>query len=172
MAVDEASMPATGYEAYGADRVHKEQPPRHDTWSQVQRPAGTNDVQGQEEDGQSSTSTATTTTTTAAAAAARRLLNCYGNNAFYIFFRLYQTLYARLHELKQQASNEHFRRKLNPVAVDLSMQHRPSSLNEYNIDAENYYEIELDLIARLLTQDIDKTTFEDNTRYLFGTKGY
>ncbi|RKP09630.1 Sin3 family co-repressor-domain-containing protein, partial [Thamnocephalis sphaerospora] len=113
-----------------------------------------------------------------------RTLVCFGNNAFYIFFRLYQTLYHRLQTLKKTAGMEGFGRKVNPVAEGMAIQHRLASvlltcrsiktvaLNDYDLANDNYYRIELDLIARLLMQDMDKNTFEDSTRYLFGTKGY
>jgi paired amphipathic helix protein Sin3a len=81
-------------------------------------------------------------------------------------------LYSRLDKLKKLAAKETTRHKVNPVAEGMAIHYRLPTLSDYDLDHDNYYRIELDLIARLFAQELDKNGFEDSTRYLFGTQGY
>jgi paired amphipathic helix protein Sin3a len=105
----------------------------------------------------------------------KKTFNFFGNNGFYCFFRLYQTLYERLWTMKKldlefkedpekaiDARNE---------AYNLGVTHR--KFKALNMDEKKgYYHLLLSLVDKLFEGDLDQQTFEASTRYIFGNDAY
>ncbi|KND04341.1 uncharacterized protein SPPG_00072 [Spizellomyces punctatus DAOM BR117] len=96
----------------------------------------------------------------------------YSNNAFYVFVRLYQTLYSRLvrmKELSQELSqNPPKADRKSPVATELGLQ--KEAIAAYaNLD--RYTEL-LQSCFHFLQSDLEASEFEDKARNMFGTSAY
>ncbi|KAJ3283299.1 Transcriptional regulatory protein sin3 [Borealophlyctis nickersoniae] len=97
----------------------------------------------------------------------------YGNNTFYVFFRLYQILYSRLLKMKELsrdlAQNPPRAEKLNPVAVELGLQKATNVVPSQ--DRDRYGEL-LRAIRAFLNCDLETNEYEEKARSLFGTSAY
>ncbi|WFD35920.1 hypothetical protein MCUN1_002790 [Malassezia cuniculi] len=126
----------------------------------------------------------------------------FGNTSIYVFVRLFELVYARLHSLKKvaqalAADKPKDWAKVNPVAAELGLMDNtsgpagivnalgraPSSDNDdaesnpptsadVQVGPSRYYDILLALIERFFDGEFDQSTFEECVRYMFGTKGY
>ncbi|KAI3818168.1 hypothetical protein L1987_11971 [Smallanthus sonchifolius] len=74
----------------------------------------------------------------------------YGNDAFYVFFRLHQTLYSRLKEAKENSANDKWRGSNDTTPNDS-------------------YARFLDLLYTFLGGDADSAKYEDECRAVLGT---
>ncbi|KAN0061779.1 hypothetical protein ACQY0O_005772 [Thecaphora frezii] len=127
-----------------------------------------------------------------------RQLNFFCNTTYFVFARLLQLLYSRLHRMKtlgaDMAAREPLRSKINPIAVELGLQDGASgpaavvgatanasslgpvaSTNEeagLTLHPSRYYDTLLDMCEKLFDGDIDQATFEESVRYMYGIEGY
>ncbi|KAL5533624.1 hypothetical protein ACEPAG_84 [Sanghuangporus baumii] len=113
----------------------------------------------------------------------------FTNTTFYALLRLLQLLYSRLlycketaqRSLAQDVKKSLF--KVNPVAEELGL-NGPGPAREMIGDTANaasqnparpeahFYSYLLDALEKLFENDLDQATFEENMRFLFGTKAY
>ena len=127
-------------------------------------------------------------------AAAMREQNFFCNSSFYVFVRLLQILYARLHKMRTLASDKAAafpaKQRNNPVAVELGLQDgstgpaavvgavsTTSGANAAEdsglfLHPSRYYDTVLDLCEKLFDGDLDQATFEETVRYMYGIEGY
>ncbi|GAB5588318.1 hypothetical protein Unana1_03218 [Umbelopsis nana] len=104
-----------------------------------------------------------------------KILSVFGNNPFYCFLRLYQLVYQRLGTMKNidaefKANPEKAKRE-NQAAIELGV----SSTRFESIDmdfSQSYYDALLDLIDKFFEGELDQQSFEECSRYIFGTKAY
>ncbi|GAC71740.1 gluconate kinase [Moesziomyces antarcticus T-34] len=125
-------------------------------------------------------------------------VNFFCNSQYFVFIRLLQLLYARLHKVKDlgvQMANKHpLRSKINPLAIELGLQDggsgpaavvgataNASSLgpvaptNEeagLTLHPSRYYDTLLDMCEKLFDGDVDQATYEESVRYMYGIEGY
>ncbi|WFC96905.1 hypothetical protein MBRA1_003570 [Malassezia brasiliensis] len=130
----------------------------------------------------------------------------FANTTLYVFVRLVQLLYARLHQLKTTAAD--LARdtpagwtKVNPLAAELGLAdtaHGPagvvgqiaaavaartssdgarappatSEAAAMQLHPTQYYDVLLELVARLFDHEIDQATYEESVRFVYGIHGY
>ncbi|KAI9284465.1 hypothetical protein BC943DRAFT_347176 [Umbelopsis sp. AD052] len=104
-----------------------------------------------------------------------KVLSIFGNNPFYCFLRLYQLAYQRLGSMKkidaEFKANPEKAKKENRAAVELGVS--SARLESVDLDfSQGYYETLLDLIDKFFEGDVDQQSFEECSRYIFGTKAY
>ncbi|KZT07953.1 uncharacterized protein LAESUDRAFT_698018 [Laetiporus sulphureus 93-53] len=106
-------------------------------------------------------------------APARRQYTFFTNANFYVFFRLFETLYSRLHRFKvlaqKLASEPVPPHKPNPTAVDLGI------LNDFSLynrqpNPAHFYVIMLGACEKLFDNEIEQQVFEDQLRMMFGPR--
>lgn len=133
--------------------------------------------------------------------AKQRRLNFFCSTPHYVFVRLLQLLYARLHKMKSLA--EHMAaqqppvRRINPVTLELGLQDpasgpaavvgaaAASSAENHGqsvavgeepsgltLPPSRYYDTLLDLCEKLFDGELDTNTFEESVRYMYGIEGY
>ena len=125
---------------------------------------------------------------------AARKQNLFCNTTFYVFIRLFQLLYSRLHKIKslalQKTAQYPHKRRINPVAVELGLQDgstgpagvvgaaaASAGVNNREesglfLHPSRYYDTVLDLCEKLFDAEVDQATFEEAVRYMFGIDGY
>ncbi|KAI9013745.1 hypothetical protein CLU79DRAFT_768551 [Phycomyces nitens] len=95
------------------------------------------------------------------------------NNTFYCFFRLYETLYARLIKMKtldaDMRANPRKGKRANKVADGLGLY--SNRFDELDL-SNGYYNAMLELIDKLFDGELEQPVFEESTRYLFCTEAY
>ncbi|SJX62935.1 related to SIN3-transcription regulatory protein [Sporisorium reilianum f. sp. reilianum] len=127
-----------------------------------------------------------------------RPVNFFCNSQYFVFIRLLQLLYSRLHKVKdlgvQMANKQPLRSKINPLAIELGLQDggsgpaavvgaaaNASSLgpvaptNEeagLTLHPSRYYDTLLDMCEKLFDGDVDQGTYEESVRYMYGIEGY
>ena len=125
-------------------------------------------------------------------------VNFFCNSQYFVFVRLLQLLYSRLHKVKtlgeQMAQRQPLRSKINPLAIELGLQDGGSgpaavvgaaanasslgpvaSTNEeagLTLHPSRYYDTLLDLCEKLFDGDVDQGTYEESVRYMYGIEGY
>ncbi|SNX84434.1 related to SIN3 - transcription regulatory protein [Melanopsichium pennsylvanicum] len=125
-------------------------------------------------------------------------VNFFCNSQYFVFIRLLQLLYSRLHKVKalgvQMANKQPLRSKINPLAIELGLQDggsgpaavvgaaaNSSSLgpvaptNEeagLTLHPSRYYDTLLDMCEKLFDGDVDQGTYEESVRYMYGIEGY
>lgn len=123
--------------------------------------------------------------------AANRKASFFGNTITYVILRIFQTLYSRLllcKEITQQLSTTTGTHTANPIAIELGLIDGlgPGTMNLFvpNNEAElnpdgtpfnptsRFYAHLLECCESLFAGDMDQNTFEENLRFMFGTKGY
>ncbi|KAI9319643.1 hypothetical protein BX666DRAFT_1853580 [Dichotomocladium elegans] len=98
----------------------------------------------------------------------RRITTFFGNDNFYCFIRLIQFAYSRLLKMKQ--IDVAYRK--DPAKTKKENK-APVELESDNMDfSHGYYYALLDLVDIFFDRSIDQTTFEECTRYMFGSKAY
>ncbi|EST05486.1 Histone deacetylase interacting [Kalmanozyma brasiliensis GHG001] len=133
-----------------------------------------------------------------ASATPARPVNFFCNSQYFVFIRLLQLLYSRLHKVKalgaQMAEKQPQRSKINPLAIELGLQDggsgpaavvgaaaNSSSLgpvaptNEeagLTLHPSRYYDTLLDMCEKLFDGDVDQGTYEESARYMYGIEGY
>lgn len=129
---------------------------------------------------------------------ASKPVNFFCNSQYFVFIRLLQLLYSRLHKVKalgaQMANKQPLRSKINPLAIELGLQDggsgpaavvgaaaNSSSLGPVaptNEEAglilhpSRYYDTLLDMCEKLFDGDVDQGTYEESVRYMYGIEGY
>ncbi|TFK41677.1 histone deacetylase complex, SIN3 component [Crucibulum laeve] len=101
----------------------------------------------------------------------------FTNTIFYTLMRLIELLYSRLSHFKTIAAklasaDPKSRRPNNGIIAGLSAQAQ-AELNlagDRAAHAEHYYDLMLESCERLFDNEIEQTAFEDQMRYMFGTK--
>ncbi|KAJ1032939.1 hypothetical protein NDA16_000218 [Ustilago loliicola] len=127
-----------------------------------------------------------------------RPVNFFCNSQYFVFIRLLQLLYSRLHKVKelgvQMSNKQPLRSKINPLAIELGLQDggsgpaavvgaaaNSSSLgpvaptNEeagLTLHPSRYYDTLLDMCEKLFDGDVDQGTYEESVRYMYGIDGY
>ncbi|OCH88405.1 hypothetical protein OBBRIDRAFT_795302 [Obba rivulosa] len=102
--------------------------------------------------------------------ATRKRYSFFTNTTFYVLFRLLELLYSRLHLFKNIASkliNEASTSKENRVTVDVGL---ASRLGDRARNAVHFYGLMLELCEKLFDNEIEQHVFEDQMRYMFGSK--
>ncbi|CAO3665162.1 unnamed protein product [Umbelopsis ramanniana] len=104
-----------------------------------------------------------------------KVLSIFGNNPFYCFLRLYQLAYQRLGSMKridaEFKADPEKAKKENRAAIELGVS--IARLESVDLDfSQGYYETLLDLIDKFFEGDVDQQSFEECSRYIFGTKAY
>ncbi|KAH8550911.1 hypothetical protein BGW37DRAFT_426755 [Umbelopsis sp. PMI_123] len=104
-----------------------------------------------------------------------KVLSVFGNSPFYCFLRLYQLAYHRLGTMKkidaEFKEDPEKAKKENRAAVELGVS--TARLESIDLDfSQGYYETLLDLIDKFFEGDVDQQSFEECSRYIFGTKAY
>ncbi|KAG8818871.1 Transcriptional regulatory protein sin3 [Serendipita sp. 401] len=137
------------------------------------------------------TSNTRSTSTSEKGPAANRKASFFGNTLTYVVLRIFETLYSRLLLCKEitshlvKAEGTHL---ANSLAVELGLLEGlgPGSMNLFtpNADVElnadgtpvnpvgRFYDHLLECCENLFAGDMDQNTFEENLRFMFGTKGY
>ncbi|KFM56739.1 Paired amphipathic helix protein Sin3a, partial [Stegodyphus mimosarum] len=96
----------------------------------------------------------------------------FGNNHWYIFFRLHHILCERLwkiYERSQILIAEEMKDKADrTVSTAVALRLRPRN----NIDVKSYYPAFLDMVKNLLDNNIESSLYEDNLREMFGIHAY
>ncbi|PWN54288.1 hypothetical protein IE53DRAFT_383137, partial [Violaceomyces palustris] len=126
-----------------------------------------------------------------------RQVNFFCNTTFFLFVRLLQLLYSRLHKMKVLAAEmaaKQPRNRINPLAIELGLQDGstgpaavvgatanssaagPIAPNNEEaglmLPPTRFYDTLLDLCEKLFDGDIDQATFEESIRYMYGIDGY
>ncbi|KAH8116164.1 hypothetical protein DFH11DRAFT_1832383 [Phellopilus nigrolimitatus] len=106
----------------------------------------------------------------------------FTNASLYSLLRLFEVLYSRLSTCKalaaKLASDPSSPYLANPVSSDLALldkeapDRRLGELLQRPSPAAHFYEYLLESCERLFDNQIDQQTFEEMTRYMFGTKAY
>ncbi|PVU95697.1 hypothetical protein BB561_001661 [Smittium simulii] len=99
----------------------------------------------------------------------------YCNSTYYVFIRLFQTLYSRLENIKGSAKNSQSSTKqlyTESPATKLNLRNIPSSLSEFDLATVDRYEASLKLVTKLISGQIDFNSYEDGIRYLLGSSAY
>eukprot|EP01102_Stenamoeba_stenopodia_P018355 TRINITY_DN6714_c0_g1_i2.p1 TRINITY_DN6714_c0_g1~~TRINITY_DN6714_c0_g1_i2.p1 ORF type:complete len:975 (+),score=235.58 TRINITY_DN6714_c0_g1_i2:41-2965(+) len=92
----------------------------------------------------------------------------FGNNAFYIFFRLYQILYDRIAKAKEMAKNSQ-REEGDRPSVQVLLGKAKSKQGEKK---EDLFQTFLRNVRSLLSGELEQTKFEDDCRETFGISSY
>lgn len=130
-------------------------------------------------------------------AAKPHAVSLFANTTLYVFVRLLQLLYARLHALKEQGARMSREKsaswsKVNPLAAQLGLMDTASGpagiVNGIalmvtgeqpaagkplvQVSPARYYDIFMELVDRLFDGEMDQATFEECVRYMYGIHGY
>ncbi|CAO3579050.1 unnamed protein product [Absidia cylindrospora] len=105
----------------------------------------------------------------------RHVYNLFGDSEFYCFFRLYQLIYDRLCQMK--ALDELYKKdptktkRENKAALNLGL--KSIRISGYQLSfSKGYYQALLTLIEKFFEGDLDQQSFEEISRYIFGSKAY
>ncbi|KAI5712713.1 hypothetical protein M8J76_006263 [Diaphorina citri] len=96
----------------------------------------------------------------------------FGNNNWYLFFRLHQILCDRLSQMYEHASvlaqieSKHKTSRQESTAVALRL--KPKT----EIEVEDYYPALLDMVKNVLDGNMESNSYEDTLRELFGIHAY
>lgn len=96
----------------------------------------------------------------------------FGNNNWYLFFRLHQILCDRLSQMYEHASvlaqveSKHKSSRQESTAVALRL--KPKT----EIEVEDYYPALLDMVKNVLDGNMESNSYEDTLRELFGIHAY
>lgn len=96
----------------------------------------------------------------------------FGNNNWYLFFRLHQILCDRLSQMYEHASvlaqieSKHKNSRQESTAIALRL--KPKT----EIEVEDYYPALLDMVKNVLDGNMESNTYEDTLRELFGIHAY
>ncbi|KAF8336326.1 uncharacterized protein EI90DRAFT_3119621 [Cantharellus anzutake] len=110
-----------------------------------------------------------------------RKVSFFANNAFYVLLRQIQVLYQRLYVCKRiaqdLASDSSGLWLANPTAVELGLHDtvgpgQSRLLTEGPNPAKHFYSFLLQCCEQLFDSQMDVNTFEDNLRFMFGTRAY
>ncbi|ORZ25235.1 hypothetical protein BCR42DRAFT_315668 [Absidia repens] len=105
----------------------------------------------------------------------RHVYNLFGDSGFYCFFRLYQLIYDRLCQMK--ALDELYKKdptktkRENKAALNLGLKSIRISGYQLNF-SKGYYQALLTLIEKFFEGELDQQSFEEISRYIFGSKAY
>ncbi|KAK9814633.1 hypothetical protein WJX72_009077 [[Myrmecia] bisecta] len=94
----------------------------------------------------------------------------YGNDTFYIFFRLHQFLYDRLRRARkcsQQKGKPTFRQSGEPLELEDA-----NTLGPETEESKRIHDEFMQMVYHLIDGTIDSSQYEDNTRTLLGTNSY
>ncbi|CEG72818.1 Putative Component of the Sin3p-Rpd3p histone deacetylase complex [Rhizopus microsporus] len=97
----------------------------------------------------------------------------FGNTTFYCFFRLFQMAYDRLGKMKRldQEYQLNKSKHLSKAAIGLGADNK--IFQSLNLDVkQGYYKTLLKLIDKFFDDELDQQTFEECSRYIFGTRAY
>ncbi|PCH44684.1 hypothetical protein WOLCODRAFT_123950 [Wolfiporia cocos MD-104 SS10] len=104
----------------------------------------------------------------------RKRYSFFTNTTFYVFFRLLELLYSRLRHFKNLAATiskePGAAYKLNPAIIDPNLVHNAGQADDRAATAVHFYSLILVSCERLFDNDIEQHVFEDQMRYMFGTK--
>ncbi|RXG54645.1 Paired amphipathic helix protein Sin3a [Armadillidium vulgare] len=96
----------------------------------------------------------------------------FGNNNWYLFFRLHHLLCQRLSEMyghaTRIAAEELKEKKERRDSTAIALRLKPKN----EIAVEDYYPALLDMIQNMLDGNMESTTFEDTLREMFGIQAY
>uniref|UniRef100_A0A8D9BTT3 Paired amphipathic helix protein Sin3a n=1 Tax=Cacopsylla melanoneura TaxID=428564 RepID=A0A8D9BTT3_9HEMI len=96
----------------------------------------------------------------------------FGNNYWYLFFRLHQILCDRLSQMYEHASvlaqieSKHKTSRQESTAIALRL--KPKT----EIEVEDYYPALLDMVKNVLDGNMESNSYEDTLRELFGIHAY
>lgn len=96
----------------------------------------------------------------------------FGNNNWYLFFRLHQILCDRLSQMYEHASvlaqieSKHKSSRQESTAIALRL--KPKT----EIEVEDYYPALLDMVKNVLDGNMESNSYEDTLRELFGIHAY
>ncbi|KAL6301443.1 hypothetical protein BKA93DRAFT_751965 [Sparassis latifolia] len=98
----------------------------------------------------------------------------YTNTTFYVVLRLLEILYSRLHLFKtiakEIADSSTITTRPNPVMVQLGILNDIGKLGDKRQEAVHYYDFMLESCEKLFDNELELHVFEDQMRYMFGTK--
>ncbi|KAI8374728.1 uncharacterized protein BYT42DRAFT_499846 [Radiomyces spectabilis] len=104
-----------------------------------------------------------------------KAVHLFSNDALYCFIRVYQMLYERLARMKaldaEYKKDPEKAKECNRAALELGITSKTFDAVKLNFK-RGYYNALLRLINKLINGDVDQQTFEDCTRYIFGTNAY
>ncbi|KAI9260819.1 hypothetical protein BY458DRAFT_478371 [Sporodiniella umbellata] len=104
-----------------------------------------------------------------------KLYTLFGNTTFYCFFRLFQMAYSRLEKMKEldkQPKLESTKDKgLSKMVFGLGTNGKMLQHLQLNFEG-GHYKLLLRLIEYFFDDELDQQTFEECTRYIFGTTAY
>ncbi|KAB7507232.1 hypothetical protein Anas_01099 [Armadillidium nasatum] len=96
----------------------------------------------------------------------------FGNNNWYLFFRLHHLLCQRLSEMyghaTRIAAEELKEKKERRDSTAIALRLKPKN----EIAVEDYYPALLDMIQNMLDGNMESTTFEDTLREMFGIQAF
>ncbi|KAI7852149.1 hypothetical protein BDC45DRAFT_444435 [Circinella umbellata] len=103
------------------------------------------------------------------------VITFFGNDTFYCFVRLFQLVYTRLQKMKladiAYRKNPETTKKANKAALDLEAD--KITIHDVEMDfSHGYYYALLDLIDLFFDGAVNQATFEECSRYIFGSKAY
>ncbi|RCI02851.1 Transcriptional regulatory protein sin3, partial [Rhizopus stolonifer] len=104
-----------------------------------------------------------------------KLYTLFGNTTFYCFFRLFQMAYERLEKMKQL--DKEFQadptksKHMSKTAIGLGANSKIFQHLQLDFD-QGFYKPLLKLIEYFFDDELDQQTFEECTRYIFGTQAY
>ncbi|KAI8137486.1 hypothetical protein BJV82DRAFT_583646 [Fennellomyces sp. T-0311] len=103
------------------------------------------------------------------------VITFFGNDTFYCFVRLFQLVYTRLQKMKladaAYRKNPESTKRSNKAALDLEVD--GTNIHGVEMDfSHGYYYALLDLIDLFFDGSVDQPTFEECSRYIFGSKAY
>lgn len=99
----------------------------------------------------------------------KRIYSFFCTSPYYCLFRLYLTMYERLHKMKSISAACGTEKKLNKAAVELDLV--PNRFEDMDL-SHGYYHALLEMLDQYFEGEIDQATFEENARYLFGIEAY
>ncbi|GLB39349.1 putative histone deacetylase (HDAC) interacting [Lyophyllum shimeji] len=98
----------------------------------------------------------------------------FTNTTFYALLRLIEVLYSRLSLFKAIGAKLAAAgpSRSNPVAVELALPPviEANNVGDRGAPAEHYYDLLLESLERLFDNEIEQHVFEDQMRFMFGTK--
>lgn len=96
----------------------------------------------------------------------------FGNNNWYLFFRLHQILCDRLSQMYEHASvlaqMESKQKSSRQESTAIALRLKPKT----EIEVEDYYPALLDMVKNVLDGNMESTSYEDTLRELFGIHAY
>ncbi|KAI9491761.1 hypothetical protein BDB00DRAFT_831346 [Zychaea mexicana] len=103
------------------------------------------------------------------------VITFFGNDTFYCFVRLFQLVYTRLQKMKladiAYRKSPESTKRANKAALDLNADN--VVIHDVEMDfSHGYYHALLDLIDLFFDGTVDQASFEECSRYIFGSKAY